>query len=303
MRVTHVIRGDDHINNTPRQINMLRGARRRAAGLRARADDPGPDGTKLSKRHGAVSVLQYRDEGFLPEALLNYLGAARLVARRPGDLHARGDDRGYFDIARRQQVARRRSTRTSCCGLNQQHILRATPGAARRLPEPQLTALGLPALIRRASSRWRAPSRNARKRCSKWRATASFSSATPSSTTTGRPQAPGCRSLAAADSCACAPPPGSSPGRRRRSTTPSPRRRSEQGVALGKVAQPVRVAVAGGPVSPPIDITLRDPLAGRVPRTARTRQSSSRSARRDRRLIDRLADDVRRPRFPVPSSA
>ncbi len=46
----------------------------------------GPDGAKLSKRHGAVSVLQYRDMGFLPEALLNYLGAPRLVARRPGDL-------------------------------------------------------------------------------------------------------------------------------------------------------------------------------------------------------------------------
>ena len=73
MGITHVIRGDDHVNNTPRQINILK-----ALG----ADVPlyahlsmilGDDGQKLSKRHGAVSVMQYDDEGYLPEAVLNYL--------------------------------------------------------------------------------------------------------------------------------------------------------------------------------------------------------------------------------------
>jgi glutamyl-tRNA synthetase len=73
MRITHVIRGDDHINNTPRQINIYR-----ALG----AEPPlfahvpmilGDDGARLSKRHGAVSVMQYRDDGYLPQALLNYL--------------------------------------------------------------------------------------------------------------------------------------------------------------------------------------------------------------------------------------
>lgn len=73
MKITHVIRGDDHINNTPRQINILK-----ALG----GDQPiyghipmilGPDGEKLSKRHGAVSVVQYHEEGFLPDAMLNYL--------------------------------------------------------------------------------------------------------------------------------------------------------------------------------------------------------------------------------------
>ena len=73
MEITHVIRGDDHLNNTPRQINILR-----AMG----AEPPryghvpmilGDDGARLSKRHGAVSVMQYREQGFLPEALLNYL--------------------------------------------------------------------------------------------------------------------------------------------------------------------------------------------------------------------------------------
>jgi glutamyl-tRNA synthetase len=73
MRITHVIRGDDHLNNTPRQINILRAL---GADTPAYAHVPmilGPDGQRLSKRHGAVSVLQYRDDGFLPEALLNYL--------------------------------------------------------------------------------------------------------------------------------------------------------------------------------------------------------------------------------------
>jgi glutamyl-tRNA synthetase len=73
MNITHVVRGDDHVNNTPRQINIMR-----ALG----ADEPafahlpmilGPDGQRLSKRHGAVSVLQFRDDGYLPDALLNYL--------------------------------------------------------------------------------------------------------------------------------------------------------------------------------------------------------------------------------------
>jgi glutamyl-tRNA synthetase len=73
MNITHVIRGDDHLNNTPRQINILRAL---GAGLPQYAHLPmilGDDGKRLSKRHGAVSVMQYADDGYLPEALLNYL--------------------------------------------------------------------------------------------------------------------------------------------------------------------------------------------------------------------------------------
>lgn len=73
MRITDVIRGDDHVNNTPRQINILQAL---GAPLPRYAHVPmilGPDGEKLSKRHGAVSVTQYRDQGFLPEAMINYL--------------------------------------------------------------------------------------------------------------------------------------------------------------------------------------------------------------------------------------
>ncbi len=73
MGMTHVIRGDDHINNTPRQINIMQAL---GAEIPAFAHVPmilGDDGKRLSKRHGAVGVMQYRDEGYLPEALLNYL--------------------------------------------------------------------------------------------------------------------------------------------------------------------------------------------------------------------------------------
>jgi glutamyl-tRNA synthetase len=73
MRISHVIRGDDHINNTPRQINILRAL---GAVVPHYAHLPmihGPDGEKLSKRHGAVSVMQYHEDGYLPQALLNYL--------------------------------------------------------------------------------------------------------------------------------------------------------------------------------------------------------------------------------------
>lgn len=73
MAITHVLRGDDHVNNTPRQINIYRAL---GATLPQFGHLPmilGPDGQKLSKRHGAVSVLQYEQDGFLPEALFNYL--------------------------------------------------------------------------------------------------------------------------------------------------------------------------------------------------------------------------------------
>lgn len=73
MGITHVIRGDDHLNNTPRQMNILAAL---GASIPKYAHVPmilGADGARLSKRHGAVSVMQYRDDGYLPEAVLNYL--------------------------------------------------------------------------------------------------------------------------------------------------------------------------------------------------------------------------------------
>ncbi len=73
MGITHVIRGDDHINNTPRQINIMLALGHTLPKFAHVPMILGPDGQRLSKRHGAVNVMQYRDEGFTPEALLNYL--------------------------------------------------------------------------------------------------------------------------------------------------------------------------------------------------------------------------------------
>lgn len=73
MRITHVLRGDDHVNNTPRQITILRAL---GAPVPEYGHVPmilGPDGEKLSKRHGAVSVMEYDRDGYLPEAMINYL--------------------------------------------------------------------------------------------------------------------------------------------------------------------------------------------------------------------------------------
>lgn len=73
MRITHVIRGDDHLNNTPKQINIYKAL---GAEIPSFSHIPmilGPDGAKLSKRHGAASVMEYRKEGYLPEAVVNYL--------------------------------------------------------------------------------------------------------------------------------------------------------------------------------------------------------------------------------------
>jgi glutamyl-tRNA synthetase len=88
MGISHVIRGDDHVNNTPRQINMLQALGAKVPQYAHLSMILGDDGQKLSKRHGAVSVMQYHEDGYLPEAVLNYLG-------RLGWSH--GDDE-IFDI-------------------------------------------------------------------------------------------------------------------------------------------------------------------------------------------------------------
>lgn len=73
MQITHVIRGDDHVNNTPRQINILAALGAELPSYAHLSMILGDDGTKLSKRHGAVSVMQYSEDGYLQEAVINYL--------------------------------------------------------------------------------------------------------------------------------------------------------------------------------------------------------------------------------------
>ena len=98
MRITHVIRGDDHVNNTPRQINIMRALGATPPVYAHLPTVLTPDGEKLSKRHGARGVLQYRDDGYLREAIVNYL--ARLGWAH-GDAEVFGVDEfvGWFDLA------------------------------------------------------------------------------------------------------------------------------------------------------------------------------------------------------------
>jgi len=143
MRVTHVIRGDDHLSNTPKQILLYRAL---GAELPTFAHVPmilGPDGKRLSKRHGATSVEAYRDEGILPEAMVNFLallgwspGNDREVMTRDELVEAFSLDRilrksGVFDPDK-------------LLWLNGQHMTRSVPERLAELVEPRLEAAGIP---------------------------------------------------------------------------------------------------------------------------------------------------------------
>jgi glutamyl-tRNA synthetase len=97
MQISHVIRGDDHVNNTPRQINILRALGAEVPQYAHLSMILGDDGTKLSKRHGAVSVMQYLEDGYLPEAVINYL--ARLGwSHGDAELFSREQFVQWFDL-------------------------------------------------------------------------------------------------------------------------------------------------------------------------------------------------------------
>jgi glutamyl-tRNA synthetase len=140
MAITHVIRGDDHVNNTPRQIHIFNAL---GKPLPAFAHVPmilGADGERLSKRHGAVSVTQYRDDGYLPEALLNYL--ARLGwSHGNEEVFSKDDFIGWFDLA---HVSRSPAQFDpgKLAWLNQQHIKAAPDGRLAALVEPELKKRG-----------------------------------------------------------------------------------------------------------------------------------------------------------------
>src|SRR5437870_3523071 len=97
MQITHVIRGDDHVNNTPRQINMIRALGAEPPVYGHLPTVLGSDGAKLSKRHGAVSVMHYAEDGFLPDAMINAL--ARLGWSHGDDeVFSRAQLVEWFDI-------------------------------------------------------------------------------------------------------------------------------------------------------------------------------------------------------------
>lgn len=125
MGITHVIRGDDHLNNTPRQINLLHAL---GWSVPSYAHVPmilGPDGARLSKRHGAVNVLEYRARGYLPEAMLNYL--VRLGwSHGDQEVFSRAEMISLFDIGAVNTAASRFSPE-KLLWLNQQYIKSSLP--------------------------------------------------------------------------------------------------------------------------------------------------------------------------------
>ena len=141
MRITHVIRGDDHVNNTPRQIHILRALGATPPVYAHLPTVLTPGGEKLSKRHGARGILQYRDDGYLREALVNYL--ARLGWAH-GDAEVFGVDElvSWFDLHGLTASAGRFDPE-KLQWLNHEHLKRLDADELERRLTPFLTAAGI----------------------------------------------------------------------------------------------------------------------------------------------------------------
>jgi glutamyl-tRNA synthetase len=274
MGITDVIRGDDHVNNTPRQINLYEAL---GAQVPAFAHLPmilGPDGQKLSKRHGAVSVLAYRDEGFMPDALLNYL--VRLGwSHGDQEVFSREEMIRLFSVDD-VNVAAARFDMEKLRWLNQQYLVKADPAEIAPLLEQHLRAIGIDpasgpaaadvvvAMRERAqtlvemalkSRPWYAPLEG-------------YDEAAAGKHLTAAAEAPlraARERLAALDDW-------------RIDTVHVALNEvaQELQVGLGKVAQPLRVAITGSAASPSIDVTVY--LAGRERAVERIDQALERIA-------------------------
>ena len=265
MAITHVIRGDDHLNNTPRQLNML---------LALGAKPPvyahlpmilGSDGAKLSKRHGAVSVLEYRDAGFLPEAVLNYL--VRLGwSHGDQEIFSIEEMIALFDIAGVNKSASAFDGE-KLAWLNQQHMMRAAPARIAPILRWHFERDGIQANDESKLERIVLAQRERVKTVREMAINSAFFFRGPEAydeKAVRKHVSPelgdilihtleGLRHLE-----------DWSPAAIHAYITTAAER---GGVALGKIAQPLRIALCGGTVSPPIDITLA--ILGKQETTAR----------------------------------
>ncbi len=143
MQITHVLRGDDHVNNTPRQINILRAL---GAPIPEYAHVPmilGDDGKRLSKRHGAVGVMEYHEAGYLPEAMLNYL--VRLGwSHGDQEVFTREEMIEFFELDAINKSASSFNT-SKLDWLNQQYLTTAPLDRVIALVQERLQAVGLEA--------------------------------------------------------------------------------------------------------------------------------------------------------------
>jgi len=275
MGVTHVIRGDDHLNNTPRQMNMLAAL---GAKIPVYAHVPmilGPDGAKLSKRHGAVSVLQYEEDGYLPDALLNYL--VRLGwSHGDQEVFTRAEMIAAFDIADVNKAASAFNPE-KLLWLNQQHLMRADPAAVVPYLKPHLARVGVDigagalsggaaaddAFLARivVAQRERVKTLKEMAQASRYffgeTVELDAKAAAKHLGEEGRAVLAELRGvLAGASEWSAAP-----------LNAALNALATARGIGLGKVAQPLRVALTGNTISPPIDLTLE--LLGRERSLAR----------------------------------
>jgi len=141
MHVTNVIRGDDHVNNTPRQINIFRALRAQPPAFAHVPTVLGEDGAKLSKRHGAMGVMEYEAQGYLPEALVNFL--ARIGWGHGDDeVFTRAQFVEWFDLPG-ISAAPARFDAGKLNWLNQEHMKRLPEAELGRRLAPFLTRAGL----------------------------------------------------------------------------------------------------------------------------------------------------------------
>jgi glutamyl-tRNA synthetase len=254
MNITHVIRGDDHLNNTPRQMNMLAAL---GAQVPVYAHVPmilGADGARLSKRHGAVSVIRYRDEGYLPEALINYL--VRLGWSH-GDQEVFTIDElvGLFDVKDVNSSAAAVNPE-KLLWLNQHYIKSGDPAHIAHHLSYHLGKLGidptegpdLVEVVKAQRERAKTLAEMANNSVFFYREPQSYDPKAAAKHLTPV-VAPALRDLRARlerlsdwDTATI------------HSTVADTAR--EHGLEFGKLAQPLRVVLTGGAVSPPIDVTL-----------------------------------------------
>ena len=254
MGVTHVIRGDDHLNNTPRQMNMLLALGKSPPVYAHVPMILGPDNAKLSKRHGAVSVLEYQEQGYLPAALLNYLV-------RLGWSHG---DQEYFTIPEMIAAFDVRDINKSASALNpdkmlwlnQQHLVKTDPKEIVPHFQWHLRQLGIESDDQALLEGIIVSQRERAKTLKEMAANSRFffgDDVTLDAKAADKHLTPDARALLGEIAARLTALPewaaAAIHGVLENFAT-------EKGLGLGKVAQPLRVAVTGGTVSPPIDATL-----------------------------------------------
>ncbi len=265
MGITHVIRGDDHINNTPRQINIFQALGATPPQFAHVPMILGADGKRLSKRHGAVSVMQYRDDGFLPEAVLNYLV-------RLGWSHG---DQEIFSLEELVQLFELTAVNKAPSAfnpdkllwLNQHYLKTGDPAHVARHLSWHIGQLDIDlndgpeliAVVKAFRERAKTLKEMAENSAFLYHEFEGYEEKAASKNLTAAAEAP-LRALyeaLAAVSEWCA-----------EGIHATVNQVAEHnGLAMGKVAQPLRVAVSGTAVSPPIDVTLE--LLGRNKTLAR----------------------------------